>query len=152
MEASKPEKSSIQPQTKKNLTNYGNGYNIRNPKPRLMSPTESNESPVSYIRSRTSDLPKVGDALKRMVLSDERCFAAAASLTEYWKNRPDRDILAIRYDQSQQLFVLTHRLDGEFTMTPEKFFMLVAQKTVRLLSQEVAGRIRFMMESPRSKT
>lgn len=117
-----------------------------------MSPNESNEGPVSYIRSRTSDLPKVGDALKRMVLSDERCFAAAASLTEYWKNRPDSDILAIRYDQPRQLFVLTHRLDGEFTMTPEKFFMLVAQKTVQLLSQEVAGRIRFMMESPRSKT
>ncbi len=117
-----------------------------------MSPTESNESPVSTIRSRSSDLPKVGDALKRMVLSDDRCFAAAGSLTEYWKKRPDSDILAIRYEQSRQLFVLTHRADGEFTMSPEKFFMLVAQKTVLLLSQEVAGRIRSMMENPNSKT
>lgn len=152
MEASWPEKSSNQPQTDKNLTNYNNSYNIQNPKPRLMSPNESNEGPVSYIRSRTSDLPKVGDALKRMVLSDERCFGAAASLTEYWKNRPDSDILAIRYDQPRQLFVLTHRLDGEFTMTPEKFFMLVVQKTYQLLSEEVKARVKSAMENPTNKT
>lgn len=116
-----------------------------------MSPIDSNEGPVSYIRSRTSDLPKVGDAFKRMVLSDDRCFAAAASLTEYWKTRPDRDILAIRYDQTRKLFMLTHRLDGEFTMTPERFFIVVAQKTVQLLSQEVAVRIKSMMENTNEK-
>lgn len=117
-----------------------------------MVPTERNEGPVSYIRSRTSDLPKVGDALKKMVLNDERCFTAAASLTEYWKTKPDQDILEIRYDQSRKHFILTHRLDGEFTMTPERFFMLVVQKTYQLLSEEVRARVKSAMENPNSKT
>lgn len=149
MEASREEKSSNQPQTKKNLTNYNKSYNIQNLNPRLMSPNESNESPVSSIRSRTSDLPKVGDALKRMVLTDERCFGDAERLNEYWKRKPDGNYESVSYDPDRKRFLLVHRHDGVVAIDVERFYELVArktmfliQKTIQELSREVLVKIR----------
>jgi hypothetical protein len=116
-----------------------------------MSPTERNESPVSYIRSRTSDLPRVGNALKRMVFTDERCFGDAERLNEYWKRKPDANYESVSYDPDRKRFLLVHRHDGVVAMDVEKFYGLVAQKTMLLiqkniqeLSQEVFAKIRSM--------
>lgn len=100
-----------------------------------MSLHESDDSPVSYIRSPRSDLVKVGNSFRKMIF-DELCFVTAKGLTKYWKRRPDEKISSIQYDQKQKLFVLSHRVDGEFTMTPQQFFTVLDQNNEQVLSEE----------------
>lgn len=116
-----------------------------------MTPSESADGPVSYIRSHVSDLPKVGSALKRMVFSDDRCLAAAEALNDYWKSHPDVNMQSIQYDENRKVFVLSHRFDGRFDMNPERFFAIVAKRAVQLLSEEVGQRIKSLLENPKEQ-
>lgn len=105
-----------------------------------MRSTESKDGPVSHTRPHRSDLSKVGasNAVKafKVMLLDETCFVAAERLTEYWETSPDANISAIQYDPHRKVFVLTHRVDGEFTLTREKVFTLLDKNTKQLLSEK----------------
>ncbi len=112
-----------------------------------MPPADSKDGALHYIRNHRSDLPKVGDALKRIIFSEERCKGDAQRLNDYWKEQPDKDILAIRFDAESGNFILTHRLDGDFMMSPEKFYTLVAKKAIQIFSDEISHKIRTLMGS-----
>ncbi len=127
-----------------------------------MSLHESDDSPVSYIRSHRSDLNKVRKALKRMVFrmvfSDERRRADAEALNAYWKTYPDPNYFAIKYDGQQKVFVLSHSVEGQVTMTPEDFYEVAEEKVdfafpdeVRNKSGKVRGKIERLMRSTNEK-
>lgn len=95
------------------------------------------EGPDSTVMEAVAHEKTLGSSIKKAVFTDDRCHKAAVGLTEYWRKNPDKTITAVRYDAGKKFFVISHRVDGEFTLTPERFFSLIAEKTCELLIAEV---------------
>ncbi len=106
------------------------------------------EGPDSAVTEVTIPEKTLGSSIKKVVFTDDRCHKAAVGLTEYWRRNPDKTITAVRYDVAKKLFVIKHRVDGEFTVTPERFFSLIAEKTCELLIAEVNSLSQKVLGSP----
>jgi hypothetical protein len=62
---------------------------------------------------------------EKFTLNDARCEAMAEDLNQYWVLNPSQFLEKIAYDPESKYFIITHRTDPQYRMTPDQVARLI---------------------------